>query len=362
MSDNQLFIKLKEEAKLQTAVVILNYNGKNWLAKFLPSVLRYTKNALIVVADNGSTDDSIAFVQQHFPSIYLIRSDKNWGFAEGYNKALEKLQNKFNLTYYVLLNSDVEVSENWLPPLVKVLASDEKIAACQPKIKAYADKTKFEYAGAGGGFIDFLGYPYCRGRIFDTLETDNGQYDDTVPVFWASGACLAIKAQNFHAVGGFDGDFFAHMEEIDLCWRLKSQGFAIYYCGKSTIYHVGGGTLQTNSPKKSMLNFRNSLVMLLKNLPTAKLLPILFVRMLLDGLAALHLLTKGHFWGISVVLQAHFYLYANLFELWEKRQKTQKIGTKLTQFAEKEISQKSIVWQYFVQKKKYYQNEPQNKN
>ncbi len=349
MIESQLFIKLHDTPRHETAVVILNYNGEKLLAEFLPSVIQHTPHTALIIADNGSTDNSVEFIQQNFPNIHLLRAKQNWGFAEGYNRALALLKKNYNFRYYILLNSDVEVTPNWLPPLIETLKKQPQAVACQPKIKAYQRKTHFEYAGAGGGFIDYLGYPYCRGRIFDTTEEDKGQYDDTLPVFWASGACLAVQAKIFHEVGGFDGDFFAHMEEIDLCWRLKNQNHQIYYCGESTVYHLGGGTLQTDNPKKMLLNFRNGLVMLLKNLPEKNLFSTLFIRMVLDGLAALHLVSKGKFWGIGVVLQAHFYLYANFSTLWAKRKAEQ---AKVMQPHHPEIKQQSVVWSYFVKGKK----------
>ncbi len=332
---------------MKTAVVILNYNGRKLLEQFLPSVIRYTHDAEIIVADNASHDDSVTFLKSNYPQIRVIAMSENHGFAGGYNIALQEIK-AANYVNYILLNSDVEVTENWLEPLIEVLDSNENIAACQPKIKAYHNKTHFEHAGAGGGFIDKLGYPFCRGRIFGEVEVDKGQYDDILPIFWASGACLAIKAADFHEQNGFDADFFAHMEEIDLCWRLKNSGKEIYYCGKSTVFHVGGGTLQTDNPRKTFLNFRNNLVMLIKNLPSNKLFTTLFLRMILDGVAALQMTFSGKFWAIPTIAKSHFYLYARLKKLRIKRKLTQK---KITHtHIHKEIYTKSIVWEHFVKK------------
>ncbi len=332
-----------------TAVVILNYNGRKLLEQFLPSVITYTHHAEIIVADNASSDDSIAFLKSNYPQIRVIALSENYGFAGGYNMALQEIK-AANYVNYVLLNSDVEVTENWLQPLIEVLDSDKNIAACQPKIKAYHNKTHFEHAGAGGGFIDKLGYPFCRGRVFSEVELDNGQYDDILPIFWASGACLAIKAADFHEQNGFDADFFAHMEEIDLCWRLKNAGKDIYYCGQSTVFHVGGGTLQTDNPRKTFLNFRNNLVMLIKNLPSNKLFTTLFLRMILDGVAALQMTFSGKLWAIPTIAKAHFYLYVHLKKLKNKRKLTQQ---KITHtHTHKEIYPQSIVWKHFVKKEK----------
>ena len=242
----------------KVAIVILNYNGRNFLEKFLPSVIEYTENAPLYVVDSASEDGSAEWIENHYPTVKILRLPKNYGYAGGYNRALQRIEAE----YYVLLNSDVEVTPQWLTPLTDLLDKDPTIAACQPKLLAYHDKSQFEYAGAAGGYIDWLGYTYCRGRIFYHNETDRGQYDTTVPIFWASGACLMIRARLFHAMGGFDEDFFAHMEEIDLCWRLHLAGHEVYCCPQSVVYHVGGGTLPPSSPFKTYLNYRNSLAML----------------------------------------------------------------------------------------------------
>jgi len=288
------------------AVVILNWNGKNFLEKFLPAVVSYSSDiAEIIVADNDSTDDSVAFLQANFPEVRIVGLDKNYGFAGGYNKALKQIKAE----YYLLLNSDVEITENWLQPMLNLLDTDNKIVACQPKIKDFKNKDYFEYAGAAGGFMDRLGYPLCRGRIFDELEKDTGQYNDVVEVFWASGACLFIRSKEYHEFGGLDEFFFAHMEEIDLCWRLKNAGYKIMYCPDSTVYHVGGGTLNKIKPQKTFLNFRNSLLALHKNLPKNKRFIVILQRLLLDGLAGFKFLFSGkpnHAWAI---IRAHFSFY-----------------------------------------------------
>jgi GT2 family glycosyltransferase len=263
----------------KVAVVILNYNGLHWLKTFLEDVILKSKEAEIYVADNASTDDSLDYVKQHFPSVKIVENKDNTGYAGGYNNALQHIC----ADYYVLLNSDVEVTDNWISPIIEQMEKDKSIAACQPKIKKYDEKTHFEYAGACGGFIDKYGYPYCRGRIFDNLEEDKGQYDNPIEVFWASGACLFLRSTAFYEVGGFDWDFFAHMEEIDLCWKLKNKGYKIMCIPQSTVYHVGGGTLKNGSYFKTYLNYRNNLLMLYKNLEPKNRFKILFTRMLLDG-------------------------------------------------------------------------------
>lgn len=299
----------------ETAIVILNFNGKEHLAKFLPSVVLHSSNYRIIVADNGSTDGSVSFLRERFPEIDLLLHDKNLGFAGGYNWALQQIEAK----YYILLNSDVEVTKNWVEPLINVLKSSANIAVCQAKLLSYENKHYFEYAGAAGGFLDKYGYPFCRGRMFETTEEDHGQYDDTREVFWASGACMAITSEAFHNVGGFDADFFAHMEEIDLCWRIKQIGKQIYYTSASTVYHLGGGTLHKTNPRKTFLNFRNNLVMLLKNLPRRKLLPTIFLRMILDGIAAIRTLGKGNWGDFKAIINSHMAFYSLLPTTLKKR-------------------------------------------
>ena len=255
---------------MKVKIVILNWNGRAHLERFLPSVVAHSGEASVVVADNGSNDDSVLFLREHYPQVELLQLDQNYGFAEGYNRALSRIE----ADCYVLLNSDVEVEEGWLNPLVARLAADEKVAALAPKIISYERKSDFEYAGAAGGFIDCFGYPFCRGRILDTIEKDQGQYDTAREVFWASGACMVVRADLFHKLGGFDGDFFAHMEEIDLCWRMQLAGYRVMVEPRSRVFHLGGGTLPNNSARKLYLNYRNNLSMLFKNLSRRSLLPV----------------------------------------------------------------------------------------
>ncbi|MBX2945879.1 MAG: glycosyltransferase family 2 protein [Cyclobacteriaceae bacterium] len=282
----------------KVSVVILNYNGEKLLKQFLPIVVEHTANATIVVADNGSSDQSIPYVKKNFPTVEVIQLDKNYGFCGGYNLALKKI----NTPYYVLLNSDIEVTPGWLEPMITLLENEPQVAAVQPKILSYHQKDQFEYAGAGGGFIDTLGYPFCRGRIFNHTEKDEGQYNDTREVFWASGACLVIRSDTYHSLGGLDETFFAHMEEIDLCWKIHRMGKKVSYCGLSTVFHVGAGTLPRNNPRKTYYNFRNGLSLIYKHLPTAQLLYKLPLRLLLDMVAALKFMLEGHVNdGIAVI-------------------------------------------------------------
>ena len=284
------------------AVVILTWNGCEMLRSFLPSVVRCsgTEGAKIYVADNGSTDASVDMLRKEFPDVHLIILKENLGFAEGYNLALQQV----SAEYVVLLNSDVEVTEHWLVPLVSYMDAHPEVAACQPKIRSWRQKELFEYAGAAGGFIDRYGYPFCRGRIMSAVEKDNGQYDTVVPVFWATGAALFIRRKDYLDAGGLDGRFFAHMEEIDLCWRLRARGRMLVCVPQSTVYHVGGATLKKENPHKTFLNFRNNLVMLYKNLPQEELGPVMRVRAVLDYVAALSFLLKGQFSNMWAVLRA----------------------------------------------------------
>lgn len=299
----------------RVAVVILNYNGKELLEKFLPSVIDFSGEAEIVVADNYSTDGSREFLQQAFPHVRLIPISCNLGFCGGYNYALQQIQ----ADYYVLLNSDVEVTPNWLVPITSLLDNDPSVAAAQPKILSYKEKQQFEYAGAGGGFIDSLGYPFCRGRIFDSLEEDHGQYNDTVPVFWATGACMTVRADLFHSIGRLDETFFAHMEEIDLCWRLNRAGHRVMYCGNSTVYHIGGATLNKSNPRKTYYNFRNGLILLIKNMSLGQLWYKLPLRLGLDWIAATKFLFTGYGMDFLAIIRAHFYILIHCFGLFAKR-------------------------------------------
>ena len=288
----------------ESAIVILNWNGAHMLRRFLPSVLANTPSSLasVIVADNGSTDDSLAVLAAEFPQVATIVLDRNYGFAEGYNQALRRVGEGYD--YYLLLNSDVETPEGWLQPLHEYMEAHPEVAACQPKLRAEHTRTHFEYAGAAGGYLDGLGYPYCRGRVFETVEEDRGQYDTVADVFWATGAALMIRATTFWRVGGLDGRFFAHQEEIDLCWRLRARGHRIVCVPQSVVYHVGGGTLPKENPRKTFLNFRNNLLLLYKNLPGYRLRRVLFIRFWLDALASFVFLVKGEGRSFKAVWQA----------------------------------------------------------
>ena len=330
------------------AVAILNYNGKKWLELFLQNVIDNSTDADIVVIDNGSTDDSVKFLQNQYGNqIRIITLDKNYGFTGGYNRGLSELEHK----YFVLLNSDIEVTPNWLKEPIKLLEEDTSIAACQPKIKAYHNKEYFEHAGAAGGMIDKWGYPFCRGRIFMTAEKDDEQYEKPCEIFWATGACLFIRSAVFKEFKGFQEEFFAHMEEIDLCWRIKNANHKIYYTPESTVYHVGGGTLSTSNPRKTFLNFRNGLALIFINLPTSKLIPVLYWRMILDGVAAVQFTLVGHFKDAWAIFKAHMSFYANL-KTWRRARKFAQ--SKKTNEAYEVTLKKSIVFQYFIKKNKTY--------
>lgn len=300
----------------QTAVVILNWNGQKHLAHYMPSVVKHTStDARIVVADNGSTDDSVSFLQENYPSVEILRLDKNYGFADGYNRALREIQAK----YYILLNSDVEVTAGWIEPLIEMLQQDDAIAAVAPKLLSDVERDKFEYAGAAGGFIDYLGYPLCRGRILSTIEQDKGQYDSPREVFWASGAAFCCRAEIFHKLGGFDKDFFAHMEEIDLCWRMQLAGYKVMSEPRSVVYHLGGGTLPNESPGKLYLNYRNNLAMLYKCAPTMQRFTVAILRPLADMLSVLIYLLKGEIKLAAATLRAYRDFFALHKELGKKR-------------------------------------------
>ena len=322
---------------MKIAVVVLNWNGILLLEKFLPSLLKYSAEATIYVADNASTDDSISFVKAFFPVVQIVKNDSNLGFADGYNQALKYIDAEI----YALVNSDIEVTENWLQPIIKMFESEPNTAIIQPKILDFKRKEYFEYAGAAGGFIDQYGYPYCRGRIFDALEKDIGQYDDHCQIFWASGACFFIRSQVYKDLNGFDGEFFAHQEEIDLCWRAFNKGNTIKYNSESVVYHIGGATLQQGNPKKTFLNFRNSLLMLTKNLPKEQLYKILLGRMLLDGIAGIQFLVQGKPKHFFAVLKAHWSFYSLFMAYYKKRNKFQH-----TEY----YNVKSIVYLYFIRK------------
>ena len=335
------------------AIVILNWNGAKMLSQYLPSVLRYSQDeATVYVADNASTDNSLDLLRQHFPQVKLILLEKNWGFAEGYNKALAQI----DAQYYLLLNSDIEVTHHWLTPLIEYMDTHEEVAACQPKLLSIFDKDMFEYAGACGGFIDRYGYPFCRGRIFDTVERDNGQYDYATEILWATGAALLVRARVYNNVGGLDGRFFAHCEEIDLCWRMRLQGYKIVCLPESTVYHVGGGTLPKANPMKTFLNFRNNLTMLYKCLPEKELTTVMRWRWWLDYLAAWQmLLLKRNLGDFKAVFRAR-----RAFKRWRKdfaadRQRIQQATTV------KDLPERrpfSLLWQYYAKGKKRFSDLP----
>lgn len=329
---------------LKIAVVILNWNGEALLKKFLPSVTEFSKEADIYVADNASTDGSIDFVKKRYPHISIIQNSANGGYAKGYNDALPQV----NADIFCLLNSDVEVTKDWLLPVLKEFEDNPLAAIVQPKILDFKNKTCFEYAGAAGGFIDKFGYPFCRGRIFNELEEDNGQYNDIKEIFWATGACLFIKKEVFGKLKGFDEDYFAHQEEIDLCWRAKNKGYKVFYVGNSEVYHVGGSTLSSMNPQKNFLNFRNSLYSLVKNLPSSKVVQIVLLRLVLDGLAGLFFIFQGRFKHFWAILRAHFSFYRNFSSMYQKRGKAYFTGDY--------YATKSIVWAYYINHVKIFNN------
>jgi hypothetical protein len=323
--------------KSKAAVVILNYNGKEYLTRFLPALLQHSKHP-VFVADNASTDGSLAWLKTHYPEVKTLALKRNYGYAGGYNEALSSIQTD----YYALVNSDVEVAPDWLDVLVGFLDQQEQYAAVQPKIMDYSYRDQFEYAGASGGFIDSLGYPYCRGRIFDHIEKDQGQYDSVIDVDWTSGACMVIRSEVFHQLGGFDAGFFAHMEEIDLCWRIRARGMKLACVPQSVVYHVGGGTLTHTSPFKTYLNFRNNLSLLIKNLPTSQWMWKIPLRMVLDGMAALKLffdLSPAHFFA---VIRAHGSFYRRVASDYRKR------GVSLSS------RRGSVLWAYYIKRLKRF--------
>lgn len=331
------------------AIVILNWNGEKLLSRFLPSVISNSRqeNMAIIVADNGSTDQSIQLLHDHFPEVAILDLHTNHGFAKGYNEALSQIK----ADYYILLNSDVEVTPGWIEPMISLMENDDSVAAVQPKIRSWQNRDEFEYAGAAGGFIDKLGFPFCRGRILNVNEKDEGQYDRISGIFWASGACMAVKSKTFHQAGGFDADFWAHMEEIDLCWRLKNLGYKVMYTPFSTVYHLGGGSLPYKSPRKLYLNFRNSMFLLYKNLPASKILKVMILRMCLDGAAAVKFLVEGNVEGFRSVWNAHMSYYKALPVLKKKRKQLMKLATPKWH---DEILCKSIIWKFYIQKKRKF--------
>ena len=329
---------------MNVAVVILNWNGKKLLQQFLPSVVKYSKEATVYVADNASTDDSIFFISENFPTVKIIQNPSNGGYAQGYNDSLRDLSEDI----FVLVNSDVEVTENWLIPVLAEFEKDAKLVAAQPKILDYNNKDYFEYAGAAGGFIDTYGYPFCRGRIFDTLEKVEGQFNDIKEIFWATGACLFVRKSAFQEVDGFDEDFFAHQEEIDLCWRLQSKGGTVKYVGTSSVFHVGGATLASANPKKTFYNFRNTLLVLVKNVKGSQLWLIIFIRLLLDGIAGIQFLLQGKPKHMVAIIKAHLSFYSLLPKMFKKRALN---AVNLNYYF---VS--SVVWKYFFRKKKTFKD------
>ncbi|NER11374.1 hypothetical protein SAMN06265375_103268 [Muriicola jejuensis] len=321
---------------LNLAVVILNWNGETLLESYLPSVVENSPGAGIYVADNASTDGSVAYVRKHFPEIHIIENASNGGFAKGYNDALQHV----DADVYCLLNSDVEVTPGWLTPIMEIFRSKPEAAIVQPKILDLLKPDHFEYAGAGGGFLDQLGYPFCRGRIFQSLERDEGQYDDTVEIFWATGACMFIRKKVYDELGGFDEDYFAHQEEVDLCWRAQNKGYKVYYVGRSAVLHLGGSTLSNMNPKKTYLNFRNSLFSITKNLPRKKALVIIMMRLLLDGIAAIRFIFQGKGRHCLAILRAHLSYYRQFTKMYRKREKSD--------FVIKYYRTKSIVLSHYV--------------
>ncbi|WP_395066252.1 glycosyltransferase family 2 protein [Flavobacterium sp.] len=324
------------------AVVILNWNGAKLLEQFLPSIVSFSNEATIYVADNASTDTSIEVIKSQFPSVKIIQNDSNYGFAKGYNIALQNVEED----YYALVNSDIEVTPNWLAPILSIFENEKETGIIQPKILDFKAKEKFEYAGAAGGFIDKYGYPFCRGRIFETIENDNHQYDDEREIFWASGACFFIRKEIYRKLNGFDDDFFAHQEEIDLCWRAFNLDFKAKYTYKSVVFHVGGATLNASNPRKTFLNFRNSLLMLLKNLPKNQLFPIIFIRLVLDGIAGIKFIFEGNFKHSLAIIKAHYSFFYLINRNLKKRKDIEN---------KKYFHCNSIVYSYFIENGKVFE-------
>lgn len=341
---------------MKTAVVILNWNGQAMMERYLPTVVKYTEaDATVIVADNASTDGSLELLRQSFPSVGVVVLDKNYGFAEGYNRALQQVE----ADYYVLLNSDVEVTDGWLRPMIDYLDTHPQVAACQPKLLAVADKASFEYAGACGGYIDKYGYPFCRGRVFDTVEKDHGQYDTAVEVAWTTGACMVVRSSDYWSAGGLDGRFFAHNEEIDLCWRLRLSGRQLFCLPQCHVYHVGGGTLPQGNPRKTYLNFRNNLTMLYKNLPEAELGRVMFVRTLLDYVAAFETLLVGRNIGdFKAILKARRDFKRWRSDFQKEREQIQRCRVGETDTARSGFS---LLWQYYVRGRKTFDRLPLNR-
>ncbi len=331
------------------SIVILNWNGISFLKTFLPEVVKTAAipNVEVVVADNGSTDESVQWIKENLQEVKVIEFDTNYGFTGGYNRALKRIDSE----YYLILNSDVKPTEEWLQPLIAEMDSDQNIAACMPKTLAFHSPTHFEYAGAAGGYIDRFGFPFCRGRILSHVEEDKGQYNDTGDIFWATGACMMVRASAYHEVGGFDEFFFAHMEEIDLCWRFKNMGYRITFIPNSTVYHVGGGTLPNNNPRKLFLNYRNNLILLVKNLPSGMLLTTLFFRLIMDMAAAFVFLLSGKWRFAMAVIKAYWAFYNKSLH-YKKLRKQLEHPSRNT--LHKEIYRGSIIYDFFVKRKKTF--------
>jgi len=334
---------------MKTAVVILNWNGRHLLQNFLPGVLRHSQGAEVIVADNASDDDSVQVLRAEFPSVRIIQNPSNNGYAGGYNEALAQV----DADIFVLLNSDIEVTENWIEPVVQLFREDQLVAAAQPKIRAFKHRTHFEYAGAAGGYVDRLGYPFCRGRVFEALEEDIGQYNDVQEVFWASGACMFVRASVYKQMGGFDESFFAHMEEIDLCWRMKNQGYKVMVQPASLVFHLGGGTLSKSNWRKTYLNFRNNLELIYKNIEGRYLLRSLFLRMCLDGIAAMKFLFSNGFSHFYAIIRAHLHFYRLLPEISHKRKRLNSLVKNRNTAG---VYLGSIVIAYFIQRKRSFKD------
>ncbi len=331
-----------------TAVVILSYNGRKWHEQFLPLIVSEARQDYeVIIIDNASTDDTLSYIHTHFPMVKTLHLPVNKGFAYGYAEGLKQIQAK----YYVLLSADFEVTYGWFPPLLHAMQRYPGLAACQPKIRYWRDREYFEYAGAGGGFMDKWGYLFCRGRIFNDLEKDHGQYDDDIEVFWASGGCFMVRADLYHKLGGLEAGLYAHMEEVDLCWRMKNAGYRIGYIGQSTVYHVGGSVISYGSPQKLYYNFRNSLILLFKNERALRLCWLFPLRLILDGVAGVQMLLSGNFRGMLTIIKAHFHFYGSIGKWMQRRKEAQK---HIAHRNEKGIYPKSIIWQYFVLRKKTF--------
>lgn len=332
----------------RVAIVILNYNGITLLQKYLPTVVQHHGQKNIYIIDNASTDESVAWIQKNFSEITIVQNTHNYGFARGYNEGLKHI----DADYYVLMNNDIRTTENWLSPIIEWMEKNREVAVCMPKLLDDKNPAMFEYAGACGGFLDILGYPFCKGRIFLSIEKDEHQYDEVSEIFWATGACMIIKSDIFKLVGGFDDDFFAHMEEIDLCWRIKNIGFKVYVYPHSVVYHLGGGTLNKINPYKTYLNFRNSLLTLLKNHSSNTLILKIFLRLLLDGIAGMKFLLEGNGKHTISVIKAHVYFYTHLKRFWNKRKQFEK--THSIKYVFHPIYNGSIVYQHYFRGKKRY--------